>query len=231
MYKVFLGVGHGGVDTGAVSGRYREKDMTLIIALACKAELERHGVQVGISRTKDENDPLDEEIRACNAYHPTLALDIHVNAGGGDGFEAYYTHLGGTGKILAHNIQNEVIKLGQNSRGCKTRINRAGKDYYGFIRQTVCPAVIAEIGFIDNVTDRTAFDTVSKQQAFGKAYAHGILKTLGITVQQNIDDPQVQNAITVLQSKVGLEKETISYLLDYQYGDILVQKLAQAIQS
>ena len=70
--------------------------------------------------------------------------------------------------------------LGQNSRGCKTRLNGAGKDYYGFIRQTVCPAVICEIGFIDNAADRTAFDTKAEQEKFGRAYAHGILAALGI---------------------------------------------------
>lgn len=89
MAKVFIGVGHGGADPGAISGSYREADINLIMALALKAELERHGVTVGISRTKDENDPLQEEIDEANAFKPDLAVECHNNAGGGDGFEVY----------------------------------------------------------------------------------------------------------------------------------------------
>ena len=183
--KVFLGVGHGGKDPGASGGGLKEKDITLTMALACKAELERHGVKVGMSRTKDEDDPLTEEIRECNAFDPEVAVDIHVNAGGGDGFEAYYSKVGGLGKTLAERMEAEVKALGQNSRGCKTRLNSAGKDYYGFIRQTISPAVICEIGFIDNAADRAAFDSKAEQERFGKAYARGILAALGIPVNED----------------------------------------------
>ncbi len=80
--KVFLGVGHGGKDPGASGGGLKEKDITLTMALACKAELEKHGIKVGMSRVKDEDDPLTEEIRECNAFDPEVAVDIHVTASG-----------------------------------------------------------------------------------------------------------------------------------------------------
>lgn len=150
------------------------------MALACRDYLEMHGVIVGMSRTKDEDDPLTEEIKECNAFNPDVAVDIHNNAGGGDGFEAYYSINGGTGKTLAANLEAEVKKIGQNSRGIKTRKNSAGKDYYGFIRQTKCPAVIVEGVFVDNKADAAQADTDAECKAFGVAYAKGILKTLGI---------------------------------------------------
>lgn len=92
MSKVFIGVGHGGSDSGAVANGLKEKDLNLSIALACKAELERHGVVVGISRTKDENDSLSQEIKECNAFNPDYAVEIHNNAGGGDGVEIFHHH-------------------------------------------------------------------------------------------------------------------------------------------
>ena len=98
MAKVFLGVGHGGSDPGAQGGGLDEADINLGIAVACQAELVRHGVQVSMSRTRDENDPLTEEIQECNDYDPDLAVDIHTNAGGGTGFEVYHTLGGGKGK-------------------------------------------------------------------------------------------------------------------------------------
>lgn len=178
--KVFLGVGHGGSDAGAV-GYVVEKDINLKMATACKDYLEATGeVEVKMSRYTDENDSLNEEARECNAYDPDVAVDCHNNAGGGKGFEAYYSILGGVGKTLAENIEAEVIAIGQNSRGCKTRAGAGGSDYYGFIRMTKCPAVICEGVFVDNAADAAQADTDEECKAFGVAYAKGILKTLGI---------------------------------------------------
>ena len=184
MKKVFIGVGHGGPDPGAV-GHLVEKDVNLVEALACRNFLESHGVQVLMSRTKDEDDPLTEEILECNAFNPDLAIDCHNNAGSGNGFEAYYHFKGGTSLTLAQNIEAEVKAIGQNSRGCKTRMNSSGKDYFGFIRETKCPAVICEGCFVDNATDAQSADTIEEQRAFGVAYAKGILKTLGIAIKEN----------------------------------------------
>lgn len=178
--KVFLGVGHGGTDPGAVANGFKEADINLTIANFAKPELERHNVEVKMSRTKNENDPLSEEIRECNAFNPTLAVDIHTNAGGGDGFEVFHSIGGGTGKVLATNINDEVKLIGQNSRGIKTKKNSSGKDYFGFVRDTKCPAVICEGFFIDNKTDLADFDTNEELKQLGVAYAKGILKTLGI---------------------------------------------------
>lgn len=233
MAKVFLGVGHGGSDPGAQGGGLDEADINLGIAVACQAELVRHGVQVRMSRTKDEDDPLTEEIRECNAYDPDLAVDIHTNAGGGTGFEVYHTLGGGKGKTLAQNIEVEVKTIGQTSRGCKTRSNSSGTDYYGFIRQTKCPAVICECAFIDTAADRAKVDTADKQAAFGRAYARGILKTLGIVVQPETpiasEDAETMIAAQLIKDRAGVEDQTIRYLLDYQYGAALVKKLADAI--
>jgi N-acetylmuramoyl-L-alanine amidase len=179
--KVFIGVGHGGADSGAVSN-VKEKDLNLSIALACRDYLEKHGVTVKMSRTKDENDPLSEEIKECNAFAPDLAVDIHNNAGGGDGAEVFYSHLGGKGKTLAENILAEIVKVGQNSRGAKIRKNSNGKDYYGFIRETSCPAVIVECAFVDNTTDLKILATESDKHSMGVAIAKGILHSLGVAI-------------------------------------------------
>ena len=183
MPKVFIGVGHGGTDPGAVSNNTKEKDLNLSIALACRDVLAKHGVEVKMSRTKDEDDNISEEIRECNEYSPNIAVDIHNNAGGGDGGEVFHSYLGGEGKTLAENILAEIVKVGQNSRGCKIRKNANGKDYYGFIRETSCPAVIVECAFVDNATDLEILASEGKREKMGQAIAKGILKTLGIEFQ------------------------------------------------
>lgn len=178
--RVYIGAGHGGSDPGAVANGLKEKNLNLAITLACQDELARHGVLTKVSRNKDENDPLTEEIKECNAYDPDLAVDIHINAGGGDGAEVFYSVYGGTSKTLAKNILDEIVKTGQNSRGIKTKKNSAGKDSFGFIRHTKAPAVIVECAFVDNKKDIQIIDTKAEQVAMGKAIAKGILKTLDV---------------------------------------------------
>lgn len=180
MKKVFISAGHGGADSGAVGNGFKEKDLNLSIAKHCALYLNSAGVTVLLSRQKDEDDSLNEEVAESNKFAPDLTVSIHNNAGGGDGVEAWYSIVGGVGKTLAENILAEVVKIGQNSRGAKTRKNLIGKDYYGFIRMTKAPAVIVECAFIDNAKDIQIIDTEAKRKVMGEAIAKGILKTLGI---------------------------------------------------
>lgn len=180
MAKVFIGVGHGGSDPGAVANGFKEKDLNLAIATACNEELLRHGVTTLMSRTNDASESLDDRVKECNAFTPDLALDIHNNAGGGDGAEAFYHYKGGTSKALADNVLAEIVKIGQNSRGAKVKKGADGKDYYGFIRETKAPAVIVECAFVDNKTDIAIVDTALEQKKMGVAIAKGILATLGV---------------------------------------------------
>jgi N-acetylmuramoyl-L-alanine amidase len=209
MAKIFISAGHGGSDPGAVANGVKEKDLNLSIALACRDVLEKHGVSVKMSRVKNENDPLSEEIRECNAFAPDLAIDIHNNAGGGDGAEVFYHHGGGKGKTLAENILAEIVKIGQNSRGAKVRKNSQGKDYYGFIRETSCPAVIVECAFVDNAKDLQILSTESKRQAVGEAIAKGVLSTLGIEIQPKNSLYKVQVGAYLLRSSAEDLKKKI----------------------
>ena len=178
-YKVALDPGHGGNDNGAAKYVTEDK-VNLVMGLACRDYLKAHGVEVLMSRTADTANSLTAFCAKANDWGADLAVSIHNNAGGGDGFEAYHTLKGGKGKTLAANIEAEVKKLGQNSRGLKTKIDENGQDYFGFIRLTNMPAVIVEGAFVDNKKDAAQIDTAAEQRAFGYAYARGILKTLGI---------------------------------------------------
>jgi N-acetylmuramoyl-L-alanine amidase len=218
--KVFLGVGHGGTDSGAIGNGFKEKDLNLSIALACNEVLTRHGVTVMMSRTKDENDSVSDEIRECNTFKPDLAIDIHNNAGGGDGAECFYHHLGGKGKTLAENVLAEIVKTGQNSRGIKTRVNSSGKDYYAFIRETAAPAIIVEGAFLDNAEDIQILNTVDKQSAMGIAIARGILRTLGIPFVNTKKVYKVQVGSYELKNNATITK---NILQSYGFNAFIVE--------
>ncbi len=205
MDRVFIGVGHGGSDPGAVANGLRESGVNLIKACTCYEELERHGVIVGISRIKDENDPLSQEIAECKAFGADFAIEIHNNAGGGDGFEVY--HQTGVHKAksytLASYIEQRVIAIGQNSRGIKTWRNPDGSDRFGWLRQLDCPAVLCEGAFLDNINDVKCIDTIAEQQAFGVAYAQAALDYLGIKWRPAEDEADAANILHAVIRQVG----------------------------
>lgn len=173
MAKVFLSAGHGGSDPGAVGNGLKEKDINLQTLLSCKEILEAHGVEVVVSRTKDENDPVGQEVKEADASKADIAVSFHVNAGGGDGFEAFYHTSSKEGKRLAQLGEKYVKAMGQNSRGIKSG------DHLYFVRETDMTAVLFESFFIDS-KDKAIGDTLAEQKAFGVAYAKAILEYLGI---------------------------------------------------
>lgn len=178
--RVFIGVGHGGSDSGASASGLREKNINLDIALAMKDELEKYGIVVGISRITDTDNPLSTRISQANRFKPDLAVDIHTNAGGGRGFEVWTS----TGKYalnsrkLAKLAEQEMIKMRQRSRGIKTRKNKSGSDYFGFLRTVDAPSVILECAFIDSA-DALLINTKAKRQTFGRAYAMAAVRYFG----------------------------------------------------
>lgn len=177
MSDVFLSAGHGGSDPGATAYGLKEKDINLNIMLACRDELKRHGVSVTCSRTKDENDPVTDEVKEANKSGAKVAVSFHTNAGKGDGSESYYFKGSPDGKKLAELCEKYTKQIGQNSRGAKATTS------LWFIRGTKMTAVLCECAFIDHNTDNNIIDTVAEQKKFGVQYAKAILEYLGIKYQ------------------------------------------------
>ena len=183
--KVFIGIGHGGTDSGAVK-YIVEKEYTLKTAFAVAEYLSEYGIDYKMSRTQDIDTEMNSKVAMCNKYNPDLVMDIHFNAGGGQGFEVYYSRVGGTSKTLAENINTEVKKI-MSSRGTKVKLGDSGSDYFAIIRETYTPAVLCEGGFVDSKKDAEFVKKNYKKLA--KAYADGIAKTLGISKPVSVSKP------------------------------------------
>ena len=178
--KVYVGIGHGGSDSGAVANGMREKDLTLSIGKYCNERLKQYGIETKISRTTDCDSSINSKVAASNAFKADVCMDIHINAGGGDGSEVYYSHVSPNGKKLAQSIVDATLAIRQNTRGIKTRVDDDGTDYFGMIRMTDAPAVLVECAFIDNATDIQIINTEAKRKVFGYAIADGVAKYLGV---------------------------------------------------
>ncbi len=187
MAKVFLSAGHGGTDPGAVGYGLKEKDINLNVLKACRDELKAHGVKVVCSREKDENDPVGQEVKEANKSKADVAVSFHINAGKGDGFEAFCNLKNKDGVRLAELGEKYIKALGQNSRGVKD-----GLHLY-FIKNTTMTSVLFETFFIDT-KDKNIGDTASEQKAIGVAYAKAILEYLGIEDKPKTTKPKTQTS-------------------------------------
>ena len=225
--RVFIGVGHGGRDPGAVK-YVKEADANLTIALELRRILTEAGVTVGISRVIDENDTLTEEIKEANSFKPDLAIDVHNNAGGGNGFEVLIqtNQYAAQSKAAALAIEKAVRAQGQNSRGLKIRKNSSGTaDYYGFLRSVKCPAVIVEGFFVDNYTDAKDYDTKAEQRELAAAYAQGILNYLGVKVNKSEYQVNIHNCSALnIRSGPGTSYGIVGVIRDKKIYTIVEEK-------
>lgn len=182
MAKIFIGVGHGGEDSGAVNGKFIEKNMNLITAKACYDYLKDNHIDVKISRDRDADYGINKRVSDANNWKADYFVEIHYNSYSDNtacGTEVYVSK-SGRGNTIGNNILNEIVSLGFKNRGIKTKLNSNGNDYFGVIRDTTAPAVLVECCFLSSNDDLKLADTAEKQQEIGFRIAQGILKTLNM---------------------------------------------------
>ena len=179
---IYIAAGHGGSDPGAVSGKYIEKALTLKTALACQNYLRNYECETVMARTTDKSCTVAHKMKEVEQKRPSLVLEIHYNAGGGEGCEVYYWHTHAPSKSLAQKVLAEMVKLGQKSRGIKE--SKAGTSYnFGMCRQaatTGIPSILGEYAFVDNAKDQAKINSDAKLRAVGEAYAKAAVSYLGL---------------------------------------------------
>ncbi|WDC83359.1 N-acetylmuramoyl-L-alanine amidase [Caloramator sp. mosi_1] len=175
MAKVCLDYGHGGVDSGAVYKGRCEKDDNLELGLKIAEELRRHGVIVGETRTSDTTLSLKDRTLFANKGNFDYFISFHRNAyipEKTNGVETYVYIIGREKSIeLANKIQKALTQVGFTNRGVK-------KANFYVLRETKSPAVLIEVGFIDNSEDNKLFD--SRKDEIAKEIAKAILEQLNI---------------------------------------------------
>src|SRR5690625_231566 len=91
MARVFWNPGHGGSDSGARGNGLKEKDLVLTIARKADKYLKENydGVVTKIYRSGDQLHSLTAIANEANKWKADIFISIHINAGGGTGFESY----------------------------------------------------------------------------------------------------------------------------------------------
>jgi len=106
---VVLDPGHGGTDTGARgAGGAVEKDVVLNFARIARAELERQGFRVVMTRNDDSNPSYDERAAIANAHRDAVFVSLHVSSTGTSGNARVYSYRFSTG-VPATSASNALV--------------------------------------------------------------------------------------------------------------------------
>lgn len=188
MIKIFIDPGHGGEDPGAQANGLQEKDVTLAIALRIKLMLTNNyeNTQVKMSRTGDQTISLKERTNAANRWGADFFLSVHINAGGGKGYEDYIYHRSSDSSRTAKlrdQIHSEIIKLSSmHDRGKK-------KANFHVLRESKMPALLTESGFIDHIDDATKMKQDFWLDYISRGHVLGLVKAFGLIRKANL--PQI----------------------------------------
>lgn len=186
MARLCFDYGHGGNDPGASYEGRREADDVLSIGSKVAAEVRRFGVNVDETRTSDIEVSLEERSNYENRNIYDYFISFHRNAfkpEQASGVETFvYVNPGDKAEAIAEEIQSAMVGIGFINRGVK----RA--DFH-VLRETIAPAVLIEMGFLDNTEDNEIFDG-SKVEII-KALAKAILNSLGIQYVENVNADKI----------------------------------------
>ena len=202
MPRIAMFAGHGGTDFGAVSNGLYEKNFNLALSNETTRILRERGYEVINNRTTDVNRDINADAALANRSNVDGVVDIHLNSNLGtpsSGTEAYYSINDGKGKTFAQALVNNITALGFANRGVKTRVNAAGQDYFGIIRNTNAPAVLLEVAFINNPNDMAMLNIARVSQAI----ANGVMQVFPITAGPATGDPVIRAIQNTLNQRYG----------------------------
>ena len=190
---IFLDPGHGGKDPGAQYLGLKEKDLTLQVSQQLKTKLESLGYTVIMSRSTDVFvDFVTERSKMSNETNADMFISIHFNAtghgldSGEDGIQTYmYQPTGNIPSVINKKWHDNPTRLKYSyklgsyihqSVLATTQAKDAGllAKSFAVLRETNKPAVLLELGYMDDSKESQKIRTKEYQQKLVDGITQGI---------------------------------------------------------
>lgn len=179
---IYIDIGHGGNDPGAMYKDILEKDINLQVGKVLEQKLLSMGAIVYLTRYDDydlsvtytinnKRSDLSRRGNLINRSECDLFLSIHLNAestGVWRGAQVFYNNKLEENKVLAELIQ-KYFKQSLNS----TRKAKVDNDLY-LLKRIDRPGVLLELGFLSNANDRYLL----KQESYQNKIANTIVSAI-----------------------------------------------------
>jgi N-acetylmuramoyl-L-alanine amidase len=122
LQRIVLDPGHGGEEEGAAGpSGLLEKDLVLDVSRRLQQTLQARGLDVSLTRTSDQDVPLDERTAIANNRRADLFLSLHANASPSSsarGAETYYLsmrkHAGSDAEQIGRHETGDLIGMGDD---------------------------------------------------------------------------------------------------------------------
>jgi len=164
---IVIDAGHGGYDSGAISSNQEilEKDITLDTARLLANRLQDAGTNVLMTRTTDQYISLDQRVQTGHQNNADLFISLHYDAveqaNTMSGTTTYYHSK--TNLELANTVNRYLAQNGPlENNGVRTG------DYY-VLRTNHQPALLLELGYMNNTVDLQYIDTEAYQSTIVEA--------------------------------------------------------------
>ena len=221
MARYSLHGGHNSIVQGANFGNRKEHVLDRQVKDAVAAKLRSLGHTVyddtdEVGATQSQN--LNNIIRNSNSHAVDLVISFHLNAsdGNGQGVEVLYYDQ----KDLAAKISAQLAKdIGWRDRGAKQRTDLA------VLNGTKAPAILIELGFIDNESDMAKWnvDKIANSVVFALTGQTGggaadllKVKTGGVAFS-NLQDLAQAMVDAGIDGQIVVQKDGIGYAITNGY--------------
>jgi len=191
---IFLDPGHGGRDSGAFYYNVAEKDLNMQIYRKLRTKLEELGYKVLTSRDSDiDVDFITERSRMVNKTNSDIFISIHFNATGNtyskaSGIQTYsYSDEPDYPSKINQYWHNHPDRISESKRLAaaihssllaETGAKDAGllESSYAVLRETAKPAVLLELGYMDNFSENQQIRDSHYQDKLVAGIVKGIQK-------------------------------------------------------
>lgn len=191
---IFLDPGHGGRDSGAFYYNVAEKDLNMQIYRKLRSKLEELGYKVLTSRDSDiDVDFVTERSRMVNKTNSDIFISIHFNSTGNtyskaSGIQTYsYSDEPDYPSKINKYWHNHPDRMSESKRLAtaihssllaETGAKDAGllESSYAVLRETAKPAVLLELGYMDNFSENQQIRDSHYQDKLVAGIVKGIQK-------------------------------------------------------
>lgn len=215
MVRIVIDPGHGGSDSGATSGGHYEKTFTLDIGLKVRDYLQSHyEAEVLMTRTTDKTVSLKQRTDFANGNNADYFCSIHINAGGGTGWESYIYNGGVSARTIQaqQTIHTKVMQV----LASKYSVRDRGKKRANFhvLRETRMPAILLENLFIDTTADLNLL----RNNAFITDLAHAIGTGLAqaLALKSKPGEPNPPTLFKVIAGSFKQKQNALERVADLQ---------------
>ncbi|MCF6265246.1 MAG: N-acetylmuramoyl-L-alanine amidase [Desulfuromusa sp.] len=156
---ILIDPGHGGNDPGAVAKNCTEASINLRIAQQLGPMLFSEHFDVHFTRYFNQSVALSTRVQLADALRPALFLSLHCNSAtspGAKGLEVF-TSLGQTQSDAVATQLLDALQCSFPASTLRTELKDGDRDKeanFYVLKNTRCPAVLVEMGFISNPFER-----------------------------------------------------------------------------